>query len=51
VGELFFETANDLAAVLEGVGVLDAKLEEHGGYGHGRDSSYRWLAGRMVRIT
>jgi hypothetical protein len=49
VPELFLETTDDLAAVLEGVGVLDAKLEEHGGDGHGRNSSYRRAAG--LRLT
>jgi hypothetical protein len=34
VGELFFQAADDLAAVLEGVGMLDTKFEEHGGNGH-----------------
>ena len=33
--------ADDLAAIFEGLGVLDAQFEEHGGDGHGRDSSYR----------
>ena len=35
VRQLFLQAADDLAAILEGVGVLDAKLKEHGGDGHG----------------
>jgi hypothetical protein len=34
VGQLFLQAANDLAAVLKGAGMLDTKLEEHGGDGH-----------------
>ena len=50
VPELFLEAAHNLAAVLEGVGVLDAKLKEHGGDGHGRNSSYRWAVAGL-RLT
>ena len=34
VGELFLQTANDLAAILERVRVLNAQLDGHGGDGH-----------------
>jgi hypothetical protein len=34
VGQLFLQAANDLTTVLEGVGMLDTKLEEHGGDRH-----------------
>ncbi len=36
VGEFLFQAADDLAAILEGVGVLDAEFEKHGGDGHRR---------------
>jgi hypothetical protein len=32
--DFFFQAADDLAAVLEGVSVLDAELDREGGYGH-----------------
>jgi len=36
VRQPLLQAADDLPAILEGVGVLDAKLKEHGGDGHRR---------------